>query len=117
MRTVNLILIAAALAMAFALYKVKYDALASVRQIAKLEAEIKHERESVNLLKAEWSHLTQPGRLETLARKHLQLDLMTADQIVRMTELPNTPAPQDPYRDRPTIGDFLRDLALSGGDQ
>jgi len=117
MRTVNIILIAAALAMAFALYKVKYDALASVREIRKLEAEIAHERETVNILKAEWSHLTQPGRLESLARKHLGLDQMAADQIVRMNELPDTPAPQDPYGDRPTIGDLMRDLDMTGGEQ
>jgi hypothetical protein len=34
-----------------------------------------------------------------------------------MTELPNSPAPQGPYGDRPTIGDLLRDLALTGGGQ
>ena len=117
MRTVNIVLILAALAMAFALYKVKYEALASAREAARLEVEIAREGEAISILKAEWSHLSQPGRLESLARKHLQLDLMQADQIVRMNELPNSPAPQDPYGDRPTIGDLLRDLSLTEGDK
>lgn len=118
MRAVNLLLIVAALAMAFALYKVKYDALASVREIRQLERQVARDREAIIILKAEWSHLNQPGRLEALARKHLGLDLLQAEQVVRMADLPDTPAPPDPYSDRPTIGDLLRELALSeGGDR
>lgn len=117
MRTVNLVLVLTALAMAFALYKVKYEALGAAREIARLEVDIAREGEAISILRAEWSHLSQPGRLESLARKHLHLDLMQADQIVRRAELPNSPAPQDPYGDRPTIGDLLRELAMTSEGQ
>ena len=118
MRMINIALILASLMMAFALYKVKYDAAASVRQIAALKTEIAREKDTINILKAEWSHLNQPERVERLAQKFLGLEMLSADQILRMNELPEGPVPvDDPYGNRPTIGDLMRDLALTGEDQ
>ena len=118
MKLVNIALVLAALLMAFALYKVKYDAVASVREIAVLKAEIAREKETINILRAEWSHLNQPERVERLARKFIGLDMLSADQIMRMNQLPEGRAPaNDPYGNRPTIGDLMRDLALTGERQ
>ncbi len=118
MRTINITLVLSALVMAFALYKVKYDALDSVREIATLKADIAREREAINILRAEWSHLNQPERVERLAKKYIGLDMLNANQILRMNELPEGPAPaNDPYGNRPTIGDLMQDLAISGGSE
>ena len=115
MRTVNITLVLAALVMAFALYKVKYDALDSVREIAALKVDIAREKEAINILRAEWSHLNQPERVERLSKKYIGLDMLNANQILRMNELPEGPAPaNDPYGNRPTIGDLMRDLAITG---
>lgn len=115
MRMINFTLILSALVMAFALYKVKYDALASVREVRALKVEIAREREAINILRAEWSHLNQPERVERLAQKYIGLDMLNANQILRMNELPEGPAPvNDPYGNRPTIGDLMRGLAITG---
>lgn len=118
MRTINIALILASLTMAFGLYRVKYDAAASVRQIAALRAGIAREKDTIDILRAEWSHLNHPERVERLAKKFLGLEMLGADQILRMNELPEGPVPAgDPYGNRPTIGDFMRDLALTDGEQ
>ncbi len=117
MRSMNLILIASALVMAFALYKIKYDALAATREITVLKAEIVRERDTINILRAEWSHLVQPERLETLSRKFLELDVLSADQIVRLVELPAGATVTDPYANQPTIGDLMQELRLVDGQQ
>ncbi len=117
MRSLNLVLIASALVMAFALYKIKYDALAATREITTLNTEIARERDTINILRAEWSHLVQPERLETLSRKFLELDVLSADQIVRLVELPAGAAIKDPYANQPTIGDLMQELRLVEGQQ
>jgi cell division protein FtsL len=67
-RTVNLFLLLAAIASAFALYALKYETRrlelnvrVQERAVRKLEGEIK-------VLKAEFAHLARPERIEPLAR-------------------------------------------------
>lgn len=117
MKSLNGILIVSALVMAFALYKVKYDALDAARQIDRMNAEIAREEDSIRVLRAEWSHLVQPERIDSLSRKHLGLDILTAEQIVRLAELPEGTNEPDPYANQPTIGDLMQELRIMGEDQ
>jgi cell division protein FtsL len=82
-RTVNLFLLLAAVASAFALYALKYETRRlelSVREqeraVRKLEGEIK-------VLKAEFAHLGRPGRIEPLARR-LGLAPLAGRQYLRL---------------------------------
>jgi hypothetical protein len=58
------------------------------RDLAALKAAIVSEQEAIRVLKAEWSYLNQPERLQTLAREHLPLTQTGAQQIVVMASLP-----------------------------
>lgn len=58
------------------------------RELASLKAAIVSEQEAIRVLKAEWSYLNQPERLQTLAREHLPLTQTGASQIVVMASLP-----------------------------
>ena len=58
------------------------------RELANLKAAIVSEQEAIRVLKAEWSYLNQPERLQTLAREHLPLTQTGASQIVVMASLP-----------------------------
>jgi len=42
--------------------------------IARLESQIRQEKQTIDILKAEWSYLNRPSRLRELAEKHLALD-------------------------------------------
>jgi len=58
------------------------------RELASLKAAIVSEQEAIRVLKAEWSYLNQPERLQTLAREHLPLTPTGASQIVVLASLP-----------------------------
>ncbi len=58
------------------------------RELATLKTQIASEQEAIRVLKAEWSYLNQPERLQTLARQHLPLTPTGASQIVVMASLP-----------------------------
>jgi hypothetical protein len=63
------------------------------RELAALKASIVSEQEAIRVLKAEWSYLNQPERLQTLARQHLPLAPTGASQIVVLASLPLKNAP------------------------
>lgn len=68
------------------------------RELAALKAQVVSEQEAIRVLKAEWSYLNQPERLQTLAREHLPLAPTGASQIVVLASLPlkNSPAGASP---------------------
>lgn len=72
----------------FELYNGVHRVKVQVQQLASLKAEIAREAEAIRVLKAEWSSLNQPERLQDLARRHLALSPTGAAQIVVLTSLP-----------------------------
>ena len=93
-RTTDILLIAVMVAAAAFTYKTKgaaEDQLAAVRQI---ERQIRLEEETIDLLKADWSLLTQPSRLQKLSeiyQSELALQPIEPHQIVGLEELPSKP--------------------------
>lgn len=80
--------IATLILVCFGLYNGVYLAKAHERELARLNAEIAKEGEAIRVLKAEWSYLNQPERLQALARKHLALAPTNPNQIVVLASLP-----------------------------
>ncbi|MEC9367221.1 MAG: cell division protein FtsL [Pseudomonadota bacterium] len=96
MRFLSAFLISGLLGLAYGIYQIKYDTRDLDGQVAELRRAIQQERDSVAILRAEWSHLNRPERVERLARKHLGLEPLKSQQIVSMEQLAslrrNTPA-------------------------
>lgn len=93
-RTSDMILIAAMVAAAAFTYKTKHDAEDRKQVLAKLEQQIRFEEDTLDLLKADWSLLTQPARLQRLTATYeaqLGLQPLAARQIVGLDELPAKP--------------------------
>lgn len=93
-RTSDIILIAVMVSAAAMTYKIKRDAELQQAAVYKIQAQIRTEEDQIDLLKADWSLLTQPARLQRLTELYKdQLGLQTADarQIVRLEELPEKP--------------------------
>lgn len=61
------------IAMGTALFNISQKTENERHQITSLEHQIAEERESLSILRAEWSYLNQPSRLRELAKKHLDL--------------------------------------------
>jgi hypothetical protein len=72
----------------FELYNGVHRVKAQAQELAALDAQIAREAEAIRVLKAEWTFLNQPDRLQDLARRHLALSPTGASQIVVLTSLP-----------------------------
>lgn len=82
--------------LSFGLYKGVYTVKAQEKEIRELDAAIAKETETIRVLKADWTYLNQPERLQLLARRHLTLAPTAATQIVIMANLPERGAPLEP---------------------
>jgi cell division protein FtsL len=82
MRSVNLFLIGCLITLSFVIYEVKYETREMEARVSELRSEIRKEREAIAVLRAEWSHLNRPERIERLARKHLDLEPVQARQMM-----------------------------------
>lgn len=72
----------------FELYNGAQRGKAQEQTLSDLGTQIAREREAIRVLKAEWSFLNQPERLQALARRHLPLTQTGASQIVVPASLP-----------------------------
>jgi len=55
--------------------------------LASISSKRLHEEENIRVLKAEWSYLNQPKRLEALAKKHLHTRFVRINQFVKMEDI------------------------------
>ncbi|MDQ0561386.1 hypothetical protein QO004_003179 [Rhizobium mesoamericanum] len=91
LRTLDLILVGVMTAAAAVTYTIKHHAELKLEEVHRLEAEIKLERDTIDLLKADWALLSQPNRLERLVNNYndeLQLQPTASTSLVHAKELP-----------------------------
>ena len=91
LKTFDFILIGIMTATATVTYTIKHQAELKLDEVKRLEAEIKLEKDTIDLLRADWALLTQPNRLEKLVKvydKDLQLVPTESTQLVQPSELP-----------------------------
>ena len=87
LRFVNICLVLGLVAIAYVIYQVKYESRALDAEIATLGKQIDEERDAIAVLRAEWSLLNRPERIERLAQKYLKLaparpvQLVTVDTV------------------------------------
>jgi hypothetical protein len=97
-RIFNLILLAAMIVGAAVTYDMKHKAELAADRVAALQADIAKEKNEIVLLKAEWSMLTQPARLQATIEQyadHFQLQPFSPDQIATVDEIPLKPVTID----------------------
>ena len=109
-RSVTLIVIGIAVAAAIGVYKFKLHSGEQLARIAELRAEIAQEEEAISILKAEWNHLNQPGRIQQLTERFLDIGKMEVHQIVSIEAVPMRPLDLNPINGNP-LGGF------AGGDE
>lgn len=105
-RWVNLVLVAAMIVGAVLTYDAKHDAEQAAERVQALRAQIQKEKEMIDLLRAEWSVLTQPARLQGLVERYQQeLGLRAFDvrQIATIDEIPARPIGTEHLSGRPAL--------------
>ncbi len=91
LRTSDIVMVSVMIAAATVTYSIKHRAENALENVHKLDAEIKLQEDTIDLLKADWALLTQPNRLAGLVQTfHDDLGLEPTDstQIVEPSELP-----------------------------
>jgi hypothetical protein len=91
-RSLTFAALAALIATASLLYLVEHEVQGLERRLHRLNAELLDSQHAIQVLKAEWSYLNQPDRLQELASRHadrLQLAPLEPAQIVTtLADLP-----------------------------
>jgi hypothetical protein len=115
-RPTDTVLIAVMVAAAAYTYQVKRGAEDQLEAINHMKTQIRLEKDTIDLLKADWSLLSRPGRLQKLVEVYsdqLQLKPVEADQIVTLDELPMRPP--SPPGDAATVAQNATDGIVTGG--
>lgn len=71
------------------LYLLKYEVKSIEQELAQTQAEIQKTKERLTVLKAEWSFLNRPERIEALTRKHLDLSPSHGETIQALSSVPD----------------------------
>lgn len=119
-RTTDIVLIAITVSAAAFTYKTKHEAEKWLTETHKLSQQIQYEKDTIDILKADWSLLTQPSRLQQLTQiydNQLELEPVGAHQIVELDELPARPLTIEDLSSQRLGGmaDSGRDNIVTGG--
>lgn len=87
-RAFNIFLVLTVIALSVGLYDIKYRAEAADRRAKQIDREIAEEQEGIRILRAEWSYLNQPQRLQELAQRYTPLETLKAAQIGSFNDIP-----------------------------
>lgn len=93
-RYFNVVLLVLTIAGAMVTYAMKHRAEVAADHVAALKNRIHEEKEALNLLKAEWSVLDQPARLQGLVSRYadfLELAPLDVNQIATLSDVPLKP--------------------------
>ena len=88
-RLSHVVAIAALIGSAGYAYSIKYESIIQAEQLARLQADVDRERAAIAVLRAEWTLLNRPDRVQALAERHLD-DIVEMDprRITRFSDLP-----------------------------
>lgn len=90
-RTTDTVLICVMVAAAAFTYDTKHDAENRYRELRRIESQIRFEEDTINVLKADWSVLTQPRRLQRLTEtfnEELKLQPPDPRQFGNIAQIP-----------------------------
>ncbi|HUK60862.1 MAG TPA: hypothetical protein VLV50_16660 [Stellaceae bacterium] len=78
----------AVVAVGYAMFQMKYEVMQQEDRLARLNHDIASDREAVRVLNAEWNYLSQPARLDELAKRYLTLVPIGPKQLIDIAAIP-----------------------------
>ena len=93
MRVVNFTLFGVMIGLLMLIYQQKHETRQLEARAAALSRDISDQTRALAVLRAEWTYLTRPERLEKIAQERMGLEPVSADQIKSFAEIagPQTP--------------------------
>ena len=107
-RIVNVALVLAMIGGAVITYNLKHETEKAAARVARLHTNIAREREAIAFLNAEWSMLSQPGRLQQLIARfqdHFRLEPFSANQVATLDEIPLRAVNAEPEAGEATVAE------------
>ena len=117
MRILHLLVIGVLVFAAAYVYRIKMESTARTERVLRLHAEIREQRDAIAVLRAEWTRLDAPLRLQGLAERHLSLKPLNATQYDTLKNLPDRPPSLVKPGDPDPIGamiDTIDSVAVTG---
>jgi hypothetical protein len=111
LRALNVLVIAALVMAAAYVYKIKFESTLQAERVSKMRAEIRRERDATAILRAEWTQLDRPDRIQGLAQRHLKLKPVEVAQFDPLDKLPERPAQIVPPGTADPIGAIIETFA------
>jgi hypothetical protein len=109
-RVINIVVIGALVLAAAYVYRIKFDSTVQAEHLAKLRSEVRGERDRIAALRAEWGELDNPARIETLAKRFLQLKPIAPTQFDSLDRLPERPPDDTRAANDDPIGGMIGNL-------
>jgi cell division protein FtsL len=109
MRILHLLVMAALVSAAAYVYKIKFESTRQAERVAKLRTEIRQEQDKIADLRAQWSKLDTPMRIQELAKRHAKTHPIDARQFDSFSNLPERPPDLVPPDAADPIGTFLEE--------
>jgi cell division protein FtsL len=106
-RLLNICVIVALVVAAVYVYKIKFESTRKAEQVARLRLDIRREHDAMAELRAEWSKLDNPARIQELAQRHLSLRMIETRQFDQLDHLPERPPDLVPPDSADPIGNLL----------
>ena len=110
-RLLHIVVLGALVLAAADVYKIKYESTLQAERVAKLRGEVRREQDTIAQLRAEWSRLDRPDRIQDLAQRHLTLKPLDVRQYDTLDRLPERPVELVPPGTADPIGAIIETLA------
>jgi hypothetical protein len=107
MRFIHLLVIGALVFAAAYVYRIKMESTVRTERVLRLNADIREQRDAIASLRAEWTKLDAPLRLQGLVERHLPLKPVTATQYDSLKNLPERPPSLTRPGDPDPIGSMI----------
>jgi hypothetical protein len=109
-RLLHIVVLAGLVLAAADVYKIKYESTLEAERVARLRAELRREQDLIASLRAEWSKLDRPDRLQELALRHSQLKPLDIRQYDLLDKLPQRPVELVPPGTADPIGAVIETM-------
>ncbi|MBM3528888.1 MAG: hypothetical protein FJX62_12420 [Alphaproteobacteria bacterium] len=91
MRLLNVCVLILLVVAAIMVYEIKFESTLRAERVAKMRADVRRERDAIAALRAEWSALENPARVQGLVRRHMPLGPAQPTQFDSLDRLPARP--------------------------
>jgi len=88
MRIMNIMWFSLVLCVAVAIFVLKYEVQNLEDELISKQQEVEEHKQTIHVLKAEWTFLNDPTRLQRLGAKHLSLAPANPTHIISIDDLP-----------------------------